>query len=319
MGKKKKLVAGTIIGICVVALIAAIVVGSPKGNPKEKKTAGNGIGVIRIEGTITGGAGGGTMLGGVTAGADRISAFLEEAREDRNIKAVLLRINSPGGSAAASQEISEEVDKLRAAGKPVVVSMGDAAASGGYWIAVHGDTIMANPATTTGSIGVIMQTQNLEGLYEKLGIKQGAIKSAEHKDMGAPYRPMTEEERSILQGMVDDIFDQFVEVVAKGRNMPLEKVRELADGRVFTGRQALELGLVDRLGNYNDAVALTAELAELGDNYYLQEYGKVSPWQMLFGAAVGGRIAEGAASLEELSLYRELFKELFSGQYFKIR
>ena len=160
MSRQNKLVAGIIIAVCLVALIAAIFVG-PRRTATKTTASANGIAVIRIEGVITGGTGGSSLWGGITAGADRINSFLEQARKDESIKAVVLRINSPGGSSVASQEIGEEVKKLRQSGKPVIVSMGDAAASGGYWIAAHADTIMVNPSTITGSIGVIMETQNL--------------------------------------------------------------------------------------------------------------------------------------------------------------
>ncbi len=316
MEKKKKIITGIIIGGCLLALIVAFALG-PRGRKGRKEVAAYGrtIGLIRIEGTITGGTGSTSLLGGSTVGADQICAYLKQAREDDNIKAVVLRINSPGGSAPASQEIGAEVQKLRDAGKLVVASMGDTAASGGYWIAATADTIVANPATLTGSIGVIMETQNLQGLYEKLGIEQEVIKSAEHKDIGSPYRDMTEKEREILQGMVDDIFDQFIEVVAKGRNLPEEKVRELADGRIFTGRQALALGLVDKLGNFQDALDLAAEQAGLGENYSLHEYGQQSTWEKLFGPLLEtNALGESLKPAQEIKLYRELFRRLFNSK-----
>jgi protease-4 len=316
MEKKKKIITGIIIGGCLIAFIAAFALG-PQGRKGRKEGAAYGrtIGLIRIEGTITGGTGSTSLLGGSTVGADQICAYLKQAREDDNIKAVVLRINSPGGSAPASQEIGVEVQKLRDAGKLVVASMGDTAASGGYWIAATADTIVANPATLTGSIGVIMETQNLQGLYEKLGIEQEVIKSAEHKDIGSPYRDMTEKEREILQGMVDDIFDQFIEVVAKGRNLPEEKVRELADGRIFTGRQALALGLVDKLGNFQDALDLAAEQAGLGENYSLHEYGQQSTWEKLFGPLLEtNALGESLKPAQEIKLYRELFRRLFNSK-----
>ena len=165
-----------------------------------------------------------------------------------------LRVNSPGGSAAATQEAAAELQKLKDSGKPVVVSMGDTAASGAYWLAAYGDKIYANPSTITGSIGVYMSYYDVQGLSEKLGVREEKIKSGPHKDIFSPFRPMTEEERRLTQNMVDDMYEQFVAVVAEQRHMDGEKVRSLADGRVFTGVQAKEAGLVDELGNYYDAL-----------------------------------------------------------------
>lgn len=237
------------------------------------------IGVIHIEGTILGGGGGGGLL--ALPGADAVLEQLRAAQRDPEIAAVILRINSPGGSAAASQEIHREVMRLREAGLPVFASLGDVAASGGYWIASAADVIVANAATITGSIGVIMQVTNLEELYEKLGMDFETIKSGEHKDIGSPSREMTSREREILQHMVDDIFEQFVEVVAEGRNMEMAEVRALADGRVFTGRQAIELGLVDEEGNFYDAVDLVREFLDIEGEVRLKRFEQnIFPWQM---------------------------------------
>ncbi len=239
------------------------------------------IGVIHIEGAILGGRGGGGLLG--LPGADAILEQLRAAQRDSEIEAVILRINSPGGSAAASQEIHREVMRLREADVLVVASLGDVAASGGYWIASAADVIVANAATITGSIGVIMQVTNLEELYEKLGMDFETIKSGEHKDIGSSSREMTPGEREILQYMVDDIFEQFIEVVAEGRNMELAEVKELADGRVFTGRQAIELGLVDKEGNFYDAVDLVREMVGIEGEVRLKSYEQdVFPWWQMF-------------------------------------
>ncbi|MBC7341884.1 MAG: signal peptide peptidase SppA [Clostridia bacterium] len=238
---------------------------------------GEGIAVISINGVISGddyAAGG--------ASAPSIMEQLSRAKDDPAVKAVLLRINSPGGSASASQEIGDEVRRLREAGKKVVVSMGDTAASGGYWIACNADYIVANPATLTGSIGVIMQFQNLEELYRKIGIKTENITSGPHKDMGSAARPLTPAERDILKAMVNDIYQQFVQVVAQGRKMSEDKVRSLADGRVFTGRQAKELGLVDALGNFYDALNYASKLAGISGEPRLIYYRRPSPLSWLY-------------------------------------
>jgi len=147
------------------------------------------------------------------------------------------------------------LERLKKSGKPVIVSMGDTAASGAYWLSVYGDTVYANPSTITGSIGVYMSYYDLQGLSQKLGVSEEKIKSGAHKDIFSPFRPMTEEERQMTQTMVNDMYDQFVAVVATGRHMDEAKVRTLADGRVFTGAQAKQLGLVDKVGNYYDALA----------------------------------------------------------------
>lgn len=259
------------------------------------------IGLIYVEGTI---AGGRSQSGLFTAsrGTDIILSQLREARLDPKIEAVVIRVNSPGGSAAASQEINSEIKKLKEAGKAVVVSMADVAASGGYYVAVAADKILANPGTTTGSIGVIMQVTNLEELYEKIGMEVETIKSGEQKDMGNPARSMTEEERSILQSISNDVYDQFVDAVAEGRNLSREKVLELADGRIFTGRQAYELNLIDELGDLYDAVETAGELAGL-DKVIIKEYGKPGFWDIFLTGGINQNNLFGGF-WERLDMYR---------------
>jgi len=279
---RKKLVIGLLLALIVVPLLLIAVINPAGSNKKGRRlVSGETIGVINVEGIIMGGRSDAGIFGGPAAGADDLMSQLKEAREDESIKAVVLRINSPGGTAAAAQEIGEEIDKLRKSGKKVVASMGDLAASGGYWLAVKADKIVANPATMTGSIGVIMEFQNLQELYGKLGVDTETIKSGPHKDMGSAARRLSDEERQILQGMVNDIYNQFVDVVAKGRKMDKDQVRKLADGRIFTGRQAKELGLVDRLGNYYDALEVAKELAEIKGEPDIYEFGPRSPWDFL--------------------------------------
>ena len=185
---------------------------------------------------------------------------LSDFTKDNSIKAIILRIDSPGGGVGASQEIYREIGRTREK-KPVVVSMGGVAASGGFYIAAACDRIVANPGTITGSIGVIMQYYKYKELAEKIGFKQEVIKSGEFKDIGNPQRDLTERDRAILDAVISDVQSQFVDAVATGRNLPAEKVREIADGRIFTGAMAKELGLVDELGNFEDAVMLTKELS----------------------------------------------------------
>ncbi len=252
------------------------------------------IGVINISGMITTGGSQSSIFGEVTAGSGDINRQLREAADNPNLKAVILRLNSPGGTVAGTQEISREIDKLKKSGKKVVASMGDVAASGAYWLAARCDKIVANPGTMTGSIGVIMSTQNLEGLYEKLGIEQINLKKGEHKDMGSPAREMTEEERQILQSMIDDDYEYFVKAVAQGRNMSADEVRELATGRVFNGSQAKEAGLVDELGNFYDAVDYTAELAGIKGKPNVVNIEDEDNWWRVLGNVQLGSISDNA-------------------------
>lgn len=203
--------------------------------------------------------------------------------EDLSVKAIVLRVNSPGGAVAPSQEIFEEIKKATLK-KKVVVSMGAVAASGGYYIAVPADKIVANPGSVTGSIGVIVEIPNIEGLMEKVGVRSEVIKSGRHKDMASVFRTMTPEERGLLQGVVDDIHDQFVTAVAGSRKISVEKVRKIADGRVFSGRQAKALGLVDELGDLNDAISIAGKLAGIsGEPKVVTKKEKTSLFDMLNG------------------------------------
>ena len=185
---------------------------------------------------------------------------IKEYAKDKSIKAIVLRIDSPGGAVAPSQEIYEEVKKA-VAQKNVIVSMGSVAASGGYYIAAPATKIIANPGTLTGSIGVIMEIPNIEGLMNKIGIKTEVIKSGRHKDIASAFRTMGKEEREILQGVMDNVHEQFMKAVAEGRKIKMEEVRKIADGRIFTGEQAKTNGLVDDLGTLEDAIKAAATLA----------------------------------------------------------
>jgi protease IV len=226
------------LGLIVISLIITFV---QKNNPLKSKVA-----LIRIEGPIL----------------DSKNAVdeIKEYGKDSAIKAIILRIDSPGGAVAPSQEIYSEVKKT-AAKKKVVVSMGSIAASGGYYIASPATRIIANPGTLTGSIGVIMEIPNIEGLMNKIGIKTEVIKSGKNKDIGSMFRTMKKEERELLQGLMDNVHEQFIRAVAEGRKKKIEDVRAIADGRVFTGEQALSYGLVDELGTLEDATRAAAKLA----------------------------------------------------------
>ncbi|NMB35505.1 MAG: signal peptide peptidase SppA [Firmicutes bacterium] len=260
--------------------------------------AENTIGLITVQGAIAAGEGG--LLSGGTGG-DRLLEEIRQAGEDP-IKALVVRINSPGGSAAASQEIYTELQRVRQKGKVVVVSMADMAASGGYLIACAADYIVANPATLTGSIGVIIDATNLQGLYDLLGIDYEVIKSGTYKDTLNPARPLTAAEEELLEAMVMDIYEQFVDVVVEGRELSREKVLENADGRVLTGQQAWEAGLVDELGNLYDALDIAAEKAGIEGKPHVYRYGRRDLWSKLLVGSQGGSSSFFPSFLRERDL-----------------
>ena len=188
---------------------------------------------------------------------------LEHMRLDTSVRAVVLRLDSPGGGVAASQEIYEAVRKVRDADKPVVASMGGVAASGAYYIACAADSIMSNPGTLTGSIGVIMSFPNTEELFRKVGVRFEVVKTGKFKDIGSLSRPMTPEERQLLQETLSSVYEQFVNAIAEGRGLDRRDILPYADGRIFSGDQAHDLGFVDRLGDLNDAIQLAATMADI--------------------------------------------------------
>jgi len=206
---------------------------------------GERIGIVKIEGNIM--------------GSEPIIEKIIKFRKSKRVKAIILRINSPGGVVAPSQEIYQEVKKT-CKEKRVVVSVESLAASGGYYIACAADKIVANPGTLVGSIGTIIQIENIEELLKKIGLKMKFIKSGKYKDIGSITRPMTEEEEALLQAILDDSYNQFVDAVVEGRSMKREEVLKLADGRIFTGAQAVKLGLIDKLGNLQDAISTAGEM-----------------------------------------------------------
>lgn len=232
---------------------------------------GDRIGLVEVKGLIL--------------DSEETVAQIKKFRESNAIRGILVRIDSPGGGVAASQEIYAALKKAREAGKAVVASMSSVAASGGYYIACAADTIVANPGSTTGSIGVILSFFDFADLLKKVGIRNNVIKSGRFKDIGNIARPMTAEEQRALQQYVDDAFQQFVEVVARERNLPRERVLSLADGRVFTGKQAFEYGLVDTLGTFEDAVQVLARMAGISGKPHIvrPERRKVTLFDLLFG------------------------------------
>ena len=257
-----------------VALMGFLIARTMKSREVILIPRGERIGIIKVEGVIR--------------GSDSLIKQIKDFRDNRGVGGVILRINSPGGGVAPSQEIYEEVQKL-AKRKPVFTSMGSVCASGGYYIAAASQVIFANPGTVTGSIGVIVGFSNLNELFKKIGIKSYIIKSGKFKDLGYPTRDMTPEDKKVLQSVVDSIFNQFVKAVAKGRRLPEAKVRSLADGRVFSGAQAKELGLVDRLGNLEDTIAFMAKRLGIRGkpNVVYSKNPTEKLWERLFKSVLG--------------------------------
>jgi protease-4 len=202
-------------------------------------------------------------LEGMILDVEDLLKELKSHRENPQVKAVVIRINSPGGVVGPSQELHDALLRVRKAGKPVVASLGAVAASGGYYVAVGADQIYANPGTLTGSIGVIMQMANVESLMKKVGVDYVVVKSGRYKDLGNFSRPMSPEERRVLQALLDDVHAQFIGAVAAGRRIDESQVRQFADGRVFSGVQAMALKMVDELGGLEDAIDRAARLAGL--------------------------------------------------------
>jgi len=235
-------ITGTFFLIFVVSILTVTIFLGNDG----KFVKGSGIGVVEVKGMIL--------------DSQETVKQLHDFGRDDDVKAVVLRVDSPGGVVGPSQEIYQEVKKL-AARKKVIVSMGSLAASGGYYISAPASIIYANPGTITGSIGVLMKFSNVEGLMDKIGMKAFTLKTGKYKDSGSPVRPMTDEERELLQGVIESTQSQFVKAVSEGRKLPLEQVRAIADGRIFSGEQALAVKLVDRLGSLQDAIEEAGKLA----------------------------------------------------------
>lgn len=275
----------SILTALLIILAIAVVLGSTmvivitSMSPSSPTFFSEKIGVIPVEGVIS--------------SSQTVTSDLVKFRKDTDIKAIVLKINSPGGAIAPSQEIYREIEKTLPV-KKVVVSMGTVAASGGYYIAAAASKIVANPGTITGSIGVIMEFVRLEDLLNKIGVDLEIMKSGEFKDIGSPDRKLTQREREILDAMIMDIQGQFEEAIVRGRRMPLERVQQIADGRIFSGARAQELGLVDVLGNFQDAVEVTKEIAGIKGDVTLV-YAKKSRLEVLdLLLETGARFIAGA-------------------------
>lgn len=269
-----------------------VMLGSNDGLPRPAPTwseeiiSGSGqdrIVVIEVAGVI-GGDGGSALFSSQLTHEDLLSQIRQAAKDER-VKAVVLRVDSPGGGVVASSEIHAALKKLRAANKRLVVSMGTTAASGGYYIATQGERIYANPDTLTGSLGVIVSIVNVDETFEKLGIRSIVYKSGEFKDMGSPTRNPTSAEERIWQSLIDQAYQGFVDVITEGRNLPRQEVLEIADGRVYTGRQALDLKLIDALGDLEEAIAGAQELAKLEEALVVRYSSGASLGDLLMGLA----------------------------------
>lgn len=215
-------------------------------------TWGDRIALIEVDGLIT--------------DDTRYLEELRRFRRDPSVKGFLVAINSPGGAVGPSQSLYRELRRIREGGRPVVAAIGAVGASGGYYIALAADSIFALPGSITGSIGVIMEFPEVSALMEKVGVGMQVVKSAEHKDVGSPFRPLSAADRAVLDALVTDVYEQFVEAVAEERDLPPDEVRRLADGRIYSGRQALRSGLVDRIGNLQDALSAVGRMAGLGED-----------------------------------------------------
>jgi protease-4 len=278
----RKVIIAILIGLLLIVI--AFMLGVCASLFEKRSIYGEHVGIVKIEGAI------------VTSG--EAVEMLEDARKDSNIKAVVLRVDSPGGAVAASQEIYEEVKNVNAV-KPVVASMGDVAASGGYYVSLGARRIFANPGTITGSIGVRMEHLNLKDLLSLARVGHETLKSGEYKDMGSINRELTPAERGILQGLLAELHAQFKEAVMEGRRLPAEAVENIADGRIYSGEQAKALGLIDELGGQTLAVKAAASMAGIkGEPKVIEIEPARTWWEDVLENSVKGaveRIIGGAA------------------------
>ncbi len=294
---KKKAI---IISVCVLALLAAILIPIIL----LSRPAAGKIVVIPLSGTIT--TGDSSLFSSSTITPGLVREYLTKAEKDPAVTAIVFRIESPGGEIEPCQEILLEIERVKET-MPIVVSMGGTAASGGYYISTQADKIVALPTTQTGSIGVISQLINVEGLLEKLGIQIETFKGGKYKDMYWGFRELTPEEEEIMQEMINEYYEQFIDVVAEGRGLSKDDVRDLATGQLYSGAKAKELGLVDELGDLNTAINLAAELAgiEAPKVEYYKQSGLI--WRLLSGltnaiqARLSGLSAQDMLLLEILS------------------
>ena len=276
--KKENLIAAVLLCLCIISIVmgAYLIWERTVEGRARILVKKEGVAVVYLYGplSITRSASGWARL---LPGADSVTSDLRKIGKIGAIKAVVLRINSPGGSVGAVQEIYEEVNRLREKGKKVVVSVGDVGASGAYYVSCAADKIVANSGTITGSIGVVMSLGNMEELFRKIGIRIEVIKRGKHKDIGSPAREMTVDEKKMLQALIDDAYEQFLQAVITGRKLKRNEAEKIAQGQLFTGRQAKDLGLIDEIGNFQDAVRLAGKLAGIPGEPRVIEWPKPFP------------------------------------------
>ncbi|OZT80092.1 signal peptide peptidase SppA [Marinococcus halophilus] len=277
-------------------------------NIVKRGSSDNRIAMLDVEGTIQSSSGSGAFSG-EGYNHEEFLSNLEEAGSSADVDGIIINVNSPGGGVVESDEIHDAVVEVQEEeNKPVYVSMGNTAASGGYYLAAPADKIVAHSATITGSIGVIMSSLNYSELAENLGIDSVNITSGEFKDIGSPTEEVTEEDREIMQGIVDDMYEDFLQVVIDGRGFSEEKARNLADGRIYTGEQAEENGLIDELGTTEDTISMMEEDLELGDATVERYTSDGFSWQSLLQNTVQGMFI----SDEKLLGLQELLKSVGS-------
>lgn len=265
MNKKLLALLAVLIIAVLISLLGAYVVtrGADSGISFKESVA-----VIRVSGEISLEEGGG-VFGESAASPEKIKEQLRKAERDSSVKAILLEINSPGGSFVASEEIADAVQRAE---KPVVAWLGEIATSGAYYVASAADYVVADKGTLTGSIGVIFVFPKYEGLLEKLGIEMRVVKAGKYKDIGSPYRNMTEEEKAAIQSWADEAYGEFLAAVAENRNMTKERIEELAQGKIYTGKKAVELGLADQIGTREDAIKIAAHLGNIKGEPEISSY-----------------------------------------------
>lgn len=264
--------------VCCASVTFAFIAAGLAASPTASMGSSSSVAVIHVNGVIAASSDSGLLTGTTAATPESLIKQLRAADKDNRVAAILLRVDSPGGSAAASQEIYTEVKRMK---KPVVVSIADVGASGAYYISCPADEIMASRASAVGSIGVIMQVANLQELYSKIGIKYQTIKQGKYKDMGSADRSLTAEEIALLDSESKEVYDQFIADVAESRELSEEKVRELATGQVWNGSKAKELGLIDSIGNYRDAVEKAGKLGKISGEPGVISYDEPSLWEIL--------------------------------------
>ncbi|MCE5315180.1 MAG: signal peptide peptidase SppA [Armatimonadota bacterium] len=284
------------------SLFGLALVGIAVGGAGGAAERGPHVALIRVDGVITAGTSGGSPFGSSVCGSEDMVEQLERARTNPDAKAIVIRINSPGGSAAGSEEVYNEIKRVRESGKVVYTSMGDVAASGGYYIAAPCTKIFSDANSITGSIGVIFSTADMSELYKKIGYRPEVVKSGKFKDIGSSSRALTPEERSLLQEIVNMTYINFVTAVSKGRKLPFDQVKKISDGRVFTGGQAMKLKLVDEIGGLHETIRAAGKAGGIKGAPKTVEYGRKGFLKNLLGGEASKASGELDAALARKAL-----------------